>query len=418
MDEDEELPGTRTALSGRAGRIALVVLAAIVLVLGGLRLSSVGGSPERNQPVAAPTPTAQPPVPAWPTVTASCGQVQRPFVSSTPLHERTGVQVLLGGDRLVSVDIDSGAVADLGGPPLPAGWSVIQLRGGSTAYAVTASCAANSGRGLLRIQDGEVQPVPLPGLLSVLSDSSRAIPGWALTSQPKPPHRSQLVSLSGQATVPLNLMYFPAALAGSAVVGDEIPGDGASWGEPPLVIARDAATAKLRAVLGEGWLMTAAGDTVIWRDSCYDDTQTTCHVHYATLSQPRQVRSIALPPGRFPTAQAVASPDGKLIAFPLLRTSADASFPGGESPANVAVADLSTGRVALVPGVQLPASPPPGLAFSADSRWLIIALNAGRQVRLLTWRPGLTTPQETAAVAVSASGTPSIVALGNPKAGA
>jgi hypothetical protein len=420
VDEDEELSGAGGPLSGRAARISIALVLAIVLALAGLRLSSaLGGSgSDPNRAVAAPTPaaTSGPAAQAWPTVTASCGPVQRPFVSSTPVRERTGVHVLLGGDRLVSVDIDSGATTDLGGDGLLAGQSVIQLQGGSPAYAVAASCDANGERSLLRIQDGQLRPVSLSGLLSVLTDSSGA---WALTSKAQVPYRSQLVSLTGPATVPLNLLFFPSALAGSAVVGDEIPGGGASWGEPPLIMARDAANGgRLRSVLGEGWLMTTVGDTVIWRDSCYDETQSTCHLLYATLGQPRRVRSITLPAGRFPAAKASASPNGKLVAFPLLRSSADASFPGGESPADIAVADLTTGRVAVVPGVQLPSSPPPGLAFSADSRWLIIALNAGPQVRLLAWRPGLSRPEETTAVSLRTSGQPPIVALSSRKAGA
>jgi hypothetical protein len=409
MDEDEELPGAGALLSGRVGRVVVAVVAAVVLTLAGLRLSALGGSgSNQNRPAAAPTPaaTGRAASQAWPTVAASCGPVQRPFVSSTPVRERTDVQVLLGGDRLVSVAIDSGVVTDLGGTALPVGQSVIQLRGGAPAYAITASCDANGERSLLRIADGQVRPVALPRVLSVLTDSSRA---WALTSQAQAPYRSQLVSLTGPATVPLNLLFFPAALSGSAVIGDEIPGGGASWGEPPLIMARDATNGGLRVVLGEGWLMTAVGDTVIWRDSCYDDTKSVCHLQYAALSQPRRVHSIALPIGRFPTAKGTASPDGRLLAFPLLQTAADASYPDGGAPAEVAVADLVTGQVKVVPGVQLPSNPPPGLAFSADSRWLIIAVNAGPRVRLLAWRPGLARPQETAAVAVRASGQPSIL---------
>jgi hypothetical protein len=58
---------------------------------------------------------------------------------------------------------------------------------------------------------------------------------------------------------------------------------------------------------------------------------------------------------------------------------------------------LDTGRLEIVPGLEVPADwfpPPLGMAFSADGRWLMIAINAGPQIRLLAWRPGLAHPYE------------------------
>jgi len=63
----------------------------------------------------------------------------------------------------------------------------------------------------------------------------------------------------------------------------------------------------------------------------------------------------------------------------------------------VAVQDLRTGTLSLVPGVELAPKAAVGLVFSRDGRWLLITLNEGRSARLLVWRPGLDRPMESPA---------------------
>jgi hypothetical protein len=69
--------------------------------------------------------------------------------------------------------------------------------------------------------------------------------------------------------------------------------------------------------------------------------------------------------------------------------------------------------VDIVPGVELP---PLGydaaLAFSADDRWLVIALNAGTTTRLLAWRPGLRLPYECPPIPAKALYAPPLEVLG------
>jgi hypothetical protein len=78
------------------------------------------------------------------------------------------------------------------------------------------------------------------------------------------------------------------------------------------------------------------------------------------------------------------------------------------------VLHLDTGRLEIVPGIEVPAatvSAPassPGMAFSADGRWLMIALNAGQKIRLLAWRSGLAHPYESKPIAMQ------IMDLGGP----
>jgi hypothetical protein len=77
----------------------------------------------------------------------------------------------------------------------------------------------------------------------------------------------------------------------------------------------------------------------------------------------------------------------------------------------VVIMHLDSGQVHVVPNVEVPAKSVPGLAFSADGSWLVIALNAGTATRLLAWQPGLEQPYESAPVAGPLAGTPSVVTL-------
>jgi hypothetical protein len=64
-----------------------------------------------------------------------------------------------------------------------------------------------------------------------------------------------------------------------------------------------------------------------------------------------------------------------------------------------------------VPGIEVPARTSPRLAFTPDSRWLVIALNAGPQTRLLAWRSGLADPYESKPIPGQTWGPPPLVVL-------
>jgi hypothetical protein len=80
-----------------------------------------------------------------------------------------------------------------------------------------------------------------------------------------------------------------------------------------------------------------------------------------------------------------------LLAFQLSRAGPDSRFAAYHpfGPSDIVVLDLSTGRLSVVPGVELAPKTQAGLAFDPASRWLVVALDEGRRAGLLLWRPGL-----------------------------
>ena len=106
------------------------------------------------------------------------------------------------------------------------------------------------------------------------------------------------------------------------------------------------------------------------------------------------LRRYPLPPGRAPTSAALVSPDGQRLVVQLSRPEPELRFsvghPGG--PSDLAVLDLRSGELTVVPGIELPPKTQAGLAFDSRSRWLVIAVDEGPRVRLLVWQPGMSRP--------------------------
>jgi hypothetical protein len=64
------------------------------------------------------------------------------------------------------------------------------------------------------------------------------------------------------------------------------------------------------------------------------------------------------------------------------------------NPSDLAVLDLVTGKIEVLRGLELAPKSQANLAFSRDSRWLLISLNEGDRGRLLVWRSGWPGPQQ------------------------
>jgi hypothetical protein len=115
--------------------------------------------------------------------------------------------------------------------------------------------------------------------------------------------------------------------------------------------------------------------------------------HHAAASS--RLRS---PAGRVPVGgdlpSPVFSPNGTLAAFQLAWAGRDhrftSAFPG--PPSVVVVLNLRTGKLDVVPGLELPPATWAGLAFDPTGRWLLAAVSEGDHGELLAWRPGMSGP--------------------------
>jgi hypothetical protein len=124
----------------------------------------------------------------------------------------------------------------------------------------------------------------------------------------------------------------------------------------------------------------------------------TCTLEGVNLNTGRPIATVELPAGRVPVSgdlvSPVFSPDGTLAAFQLARARPDprfaAAFPG--PPSDVVVLHLRTGRLDIVPGLELPPGTWAGLAFGATGNWLLATVSEGNRGELLAWRQGMPGP--------------------------
>jgi hypothetical protein len=326
-------------------------------------------------------------------------------VASVPVAQRTGIELLVGGAALLAVDFDRGSVTAVG-VRLRSGEYVVGLAGTTTTYAVTGVCTTigSSVSRLIRVgADGTSTTVALRGPLdAVLADGPRA---WGVRFPDEQQPAGSLVPLAGGARVPLPTGLRPAAVTGGVVVGQV--GSTAGGGAGSLLLV-DAVTGRIRGNLGAGVILAAAHGQVLWATGCDPGLPRPCTLHRRLVAGGVTTSfRLPRPPGFAP---GVISPDGKLLAFIEERAGLDPRFASGHPlpPADVAVLHLDTGALHLVPGVEIPAKNPPGLMFSADSSWLVMALNAGTATRLLAWRAGLTAVYETTPIPGLVWGPPAV----------
>ena len=323
----------------------LVLLAATVfaIVRAGphSRAAAAGGrsASAASAIVSVPSPSSSP-ARQWPHAAGACGSDwSLPIVSAVPLTTHTGLQVLLGGTMLRTVDLDSGRVTAVPGAALRGDESVTQLAvSGSDSYALASYCRGAHPARVIRVgPNGRADLVATGQLDDLLADDIRV---WALT-------------------YPLD--------------------DTTPW-------------ANLRL----GYLLAVGAGMLVWSDACPQPT--VCTLHRRGLSDRGDHRYL-LPAGRRPSSFAVVSPDGRLLAFLLQRAAADPRYDPGhpQPPADIALLDLDTSQLQIVPGLEFAPKTQPGLVFSPDSRWLVIALNEALRTRLLVWTPGLGQPMQSRA---------------------
>ncbi|WP_410791144.1 hypothetical protein [Kribbella sp. C-35] len=331
---------------------------------------------------------------SWPTAPGACGaDTPLPIVSSEPPAEHTAIQVLLGGERLRLVDFDSGRATTLPDAVIrPGGYAAVLAGDPVTAYATTGSCNETAPYAMLRIgADHQVSLIrPLGPTEWPLADGHRV---WitSFASDIDNPYGT-IAPIAGGQRVRLPLGFYASAIVGDTIVGLMQPDPGIS---PTWLALVDATTGRLQAKLEQHVAPLAAGaGQVFWTSGC-DDDASPCTLHRRSIDGGETVGS----PLPRHACCGVVSPDGTRMAFLIDRASADPRFDDHPlPPMDIAIMHVDTGRMSIVPGIELPARSKPGLAFAARGDWLAIALDTGSRTRLLAWRPGLQQPYETNAL--------------------
>ena len=394
------------------GRVRLAALAVTVLVVAALITIRVwprsthrpAAGPRATTAISPTTPQTTRATLPWPTAPGACNSdVDLPIVSSTPPSGHTGITVLLGGDQLRTVDFDTGRATAISQARLRQGEYAVDFRTASQTYVEVTTCGAAGTRTLRIGGDGTISNVALPGSVdTVLADGAHA---WGVVP-PSPPTADNtpgyLIPLDGGRRIRLPTNFYPAASVSGVILG--------SAGGTGALLLVDAATGHVRGDLGKGELVAVGDGLVLWTVGCDPSSDKPCTL-YRRLVAGGTTSSYRLPRPGFPIG--VLSPNDRQVAFVLERASQDPRYDIGHPipPSDIAILHLDTGRLEIVPGIETPAKIPPSLAFSADGRWLLIALDAGPKTRLLAWRSGLARPYETTPIDGQGLGPAPIAAL-------
>jgi hypothetical protein len=415
-DEDELLEPGRPAMSRPARIAGAVLLAAVLVAVFAVRFWP-SSNPQPHQaalgtppPPAPETSAAQsvspgPPPRPWPTARNGCGGDTEVAIAHTQRPaEHTGLRLLVGSDVLRVVDFDSGRATPVG-DPLPRHQFVDNLTGTLPAYATTVACGVDNRPDLVRIGT-DLSTQPLDRLMPdqyVFAGGDRA---WLAVNSDRKHPRGTLTPIGGGPTIQLPPHVYPQAIDGDTLVGNLNPRDAHS-----ALVLVDLGTGRIRSrIAGAGYPLAVGAGQVLWSDDCDPTHDRPCTVRRMSLDGKVQ-RSYRLPRPTLGFGGAV-SPDGRSVALLLERpqnSRVDDQHPF--PPSSIAVLHLDSGRLDPVPGVLLPPKEAPSMAFSADSRWLAVGLDAGRGTRLLAWRPGLHRAYETRPVPGSTYGTPGLAVL-------
>jgi hypothetical protein len=212
---------------------------------------------------------------------------------------------------------------------------------------------------------------------------------WAVAYPP----RVRLTALNGGRAITLKTTMNPVADTAAGLVVVAYHRRASRLGTVELL---DPTTGALLRRLAKGDPVGAAGHVVlVSRPGCGALlTRRTCTLASIDLTTGRPTATVELPAGRVPVSDAVFSPDGTLAAFQLARARQDPRFRTGlpVPPSDVVVLHLHTGRLDIVPGLELPPQTASGLAFDPTGRWLLATVSEGEYGELLTWRPGMPGP--------------------------
>ena len=364
---------------------------AAVAVLAGLAAARTGPHNAASSRPRSRTLVAGAAVP-WPSAAGACGSTAYlPLLHVTGYRAGVRAALVVGGTAVRLVTPGRVVTRPLAGLP-GHGRLVTSLVAGPRAdYAFDAACSGSRGYlRVYRIVAGTAHP------LGITADALLAGPyhAWAVTYLAQYTLLApELTPLDGGRAAVLKTQTDPVAgtAAGLVVVAYH---ERAS--APGTVELLDPNTGALVRRLAAGSAIGAAGRVVLVSlPGCAEaSAHRTCTLESIDLTTGRPVATFRLPTGRVPVSGAVFSPGGTSAAFQLGRAGQDPRVTTGVAlpPADVAVLHLDTGRLDVVPGLELPPQTQTGLALGATGRWLFVTVSEGGHGELLAWRPGMPGP--------------------------
>ncbi len=374
-----------------AGVAVLTVLAGVVAHTGAHHTAA--SSPSRSPGTAAAQ--ATPARPQWPSAPGLCGSaVDLPQIHLARQRADVDTRLLIGGPGLREVTAGGTVSGPL--PGLPERGRVVAdvVAGPRTAYVFDTPCTSSTASvHIYRITASAAHR------LGVNADALIGGPHLAL-------------ALSYRSSAVLTRVLTP--LAGSRAVSFRSSTDPIADTAAGLVVVRyrplaaqrhavellDPNTGAVLRRLGDGFPMGAADHVLLVSlGGCTETaTHSACRLESFNLNTGRPIATIKLPAGRFPTggdlSSPVFSPNGTLAAFQLARSKRDPRFASvfPNPPSDVVVLNLRTGKLDVVPGLELPPATWAGLAFDSTGRWLLATVSEGSYGDLLAWRPGMPGP--------------------------
>ncbi len=372
---------------------------AVVAVLTGVVVTHTGSRHTAASSVSRPSATVAaqpaPALPQWPSAPGACGStVDLPQIHLSQQPAHVHVRLLIGGTGVREVTPGGAVSGPLPGLPERSRMVTNVVAGPRAAYAFDTPCTSSTAsvqiyrlgtRTAHRLGVSADDLIGGPHLALALSYRSSAV------------HTQVLTSLAESRVVSFRSSIDPIAdtAAGLVVVRYR-----------PLAVQRhavellDPRTGAVLRRIGDGFPMGAADHVLLvsLRGCTETATHSICTLETFNLNTGRPIATIELPAGRYPTGgdlpSPVFSPNGTLAAFQLARAKRDprfaAAFPN--PPSDVVVLNLRTGKLDVVPGLELPPATWTGLAFDPTGRWLLATVSEGDHGDLLAWRPGMPGP--------------------------
>jgi hypothetical protein len=378
-----------------AGVAVLAVLTGTIVAHTGSHHAAASSPPGSSAAGPSPAGSRTPAAPSWPSVAGACGStVELPQVHVARQRADVHARLLIGGAGLREVTVGSAISGPIPGLPERSGVVTSMVAGPRAAYVIDTPCNGSiASVQVYRIRAGAAYR------LGVSADVLIGGPhlAWALSYRPRALLTRVLTHLAGSRAVRFRSGTEPVAdTAAGLVVERYHPPAGQRY----TVELFNPSTGAVLRHFGYGFPLGAAGHVLLVSlHSCVAILpHGTCTLESVDLNTGRPLATVRLPPGRTLTggdlSSPVFSPNGTLAAFQLARVRWDprfrSRFPG--PPSDVAVLNLRTGKLDVVPGLELPPATWAGLAFDPTGRWLLATVSEGDHGDLLAWRPGMPGP--------------------------